>query len=71
MYPGIDARSNKELRTVVSNAKQDTITAPPERQYSVWIGRSILSSLNIFAEMWITKKEYDVTGLGIVHIKCI
>ena len=71
MYPGIDARTKNELRTVVSNAMQITITAPPERQYSVWIGGSILSSLNTFAEMWITKEEYDVTGLGIVHIKCI
>ena len=71
MYPEIDARSKKELRTVVSNAKQDTITTPSERQYSVWIGGSILSSLNTFAEMWITKEEYDVTGPGIVHIKCI
>ena len=42
-----------------------------ERQYSVWTGGSILSSLNTFAEMWITKEEYDVTGPGIVHIKCI
>ena len=42
-----------------------------ERQYSVWTGGSILSSLNTFAEMWITKEEYDVAGPGIVHIKCI
>ena len=52
----------------VSNAMQDTITAPPPRQYSVWISGSILSSLNTFAEMWITKKEYDVTVPVIVHI---
>ena len=72
MYPGIDARVEKELRALVSNAMQDTITAPPERQYSVWIGGSILSSLNTVAEMCIMKKEeYDVTGPGIVHIKCI
>ena len=42
-----------------------------ELQYSVWIGCSNLSSLNTFAEMWITKEEYDVAGPGIVHIKCI
>ena len=50
---------------------QITITAPPERKYSVWIGGSILSSLNAFVEMWTTKEEYDVAGPGIVHIKCI
>ena len=34
----------------------------------MWIGGSILSSLNTFAEMWITKGEYEVTGPGIVDI---
>ena len=69
--PGDRRGTKNELRAVVSNAMQVTITAPPERQYSVWIGGSILSSLNTFAEMWITKEEYDVAGPGIVHIKCI
>merc|ERR1712226_496133 len=71
MYPDIDKRMEKELKALVPNAMQVTITAPPERKYSVWIGGSILSSLSTFAEMWITKEEYDVTGPGIVHIKCI
>jgi actin-related protein len=48
-----------------------TITAPPERKYSVWIGGSIMSGLSSFAEMWITKEEYDVTGPQIVHIKAL
>ena len=69
--PGDRRGTKNELRAVVSNAMQVTISAPTERQYSVCIGRSILSSLNIFAEMCNSKKEYDVTGLGIVHIKCI
>ena len=69
--PGYRRGTDNELRAVVPNAMQVTISAPTERQYSVCIGRSILSSLNIFAEMWNSKKEYDVTGLGIVHIKCI
>jgi len=71
MYPGIDERMAKELKALVPAAMVVTITAPPERKYSVWIGGSILSSLSTFAEMWITKEEYDVTGPGIVHIKCI
>merc|ERR1719343_528643 len=71
MYPGIDARMEKELRALVPAAMQVTITAPPERKYSVWIGGSILSSLSTFAEMWITKEEYDVTAPTIVHIKCM
>merc|ERR1712187_351020 len=71
MYPGIDARMEKELRALVPAAMQVTITAPPERKYSVWIGGSILSSLSTFAEMWITKEEYDVTGPGKVHLEAL
>jgi actin-related protein len=71
MYPGIDTRMEKELRALVPNAMQVTITAPPERKYSVWIGGSIWSSLSTSAEMWITKEEYDVTGPSIVHLKAL
>jgi actin-related protein len=71
MYPGIAERMTKELKALVPAAMTVTITAPPERKYSVWIGGSIMSSLSSFAEMWITKEEYDVTGPQIVHIKCI
>jgi len=71
MYPGIDARMEKELKALVPNAMQVTITAPPERKYSVWIGGSIWASLSTSAEMWITKEEYDVSGPSIVHIKAL
>jgi actin len=71
MYPGIDTRMERELRALVPNAMTVTITAPPERKYSVWIGGSIFSSLSSSAEMWITKEEYDVTGPQIVHIKAL
>ena len=46
------------------------VVAPPERKYSVWIGGSILSSLNTFQQMWISKGEYDESGPTIVHRKC-
>eukprot|EP01084_Bolivina_argentea_P301264 519683_1 len=42
------------------------IIAPAERNISVWIGGSILSSLSTFQEMWICKDEYDESGPGIV-----
>eukprot|EP01083_Nonionella_stella_P268176 906385_1 len=50
--------------------KQPKIIAPPERNYSAWIGGSILSSLSTFEYYWISKDEYDSPGPGIVHRKC-
>jgi len=45
--------------------------APAERKFSVWIGGSIISSLDSFDEMWVKKSEWDDEGgRSMVHIKC-
>ncbi|PIC15785.1 hypothetical protein B9Z55_022627 [Caenorhabditis nigoni] len=60
----------------VPNVREETtvmkikIVAPLERKYAVWMGGSILASLNSFQEMWISKEEYDESGPSIVHRKC-
>jgi actin-related protein len=70
MYAGIADRMQKEIKALAPDSMTIKIIAPPERKYSVWIGGSILSSLSTFAEMWITKDEYDEAGPSIVHRKC-
>ena len=70
MFNGIPERLQKELALLAPDSMTIKIVAPPERQYSVWLGGSILSSLSTFEEMWITKDEYDESGPGIVHRKC-
>lgn len=70
MFQGIAERLNKELVALAPAAMKIKITAPPERKYSVWIGGSILASLNTFQQMWISKEEYDESGPSIVHRKC-
>ncbi len=44
----------------------------PERQFSAWVGGSIMSSLDNFHYMWVTKEEYDEKGKTLVSIdsKC-
>lgn len=44
----------------------------PERQFSSWVGGSIMSSLDNFHYMWVTKEEYDEKGKTLVSIdsKC-
>lgn len=41
-----------------------------ERRYGAWIGGSILASLGSFQQLWISKQEYDESGVSIVHKKC-
>ena len=70
MFPGINARLTNEIKAIVPESIYVRIITPPERKYSVWIGGSILGSLNTFQENWISKNDYYEFGCGIVHRKC-
>jgi len=70
MYPGLTDRMHLELTRLAPADAKIKMVAPAERKYSVWIGGSILSSLQTFESMWITKQEYDEAGPSIVHRKC-
>nr|XP_010964501.1 actin, cytoplasmic 1-like [Camelus bactrianus] len=70
MYPGFTNRMQKEINALAPSTVKVKIIAPPERQYSVWMGGSILASLPIFQQMWISKDEYDESGPSIIHHKC-
>eukprot|EP00172_Hildenbrandia_rubra_P001539 Plantae.Rhodophyta-Hildenbrandia_rubra.ctg21027.p2 GENE.Plantae.Rhodophyta-Hildenbrandia_rubra.ctg21027~~Plantae.Rhodophyta-Hildenbrandia_rubra.ctg21027.p2 ORF type:complete len:296 (-),score=40.09 Plantae.Rhodophyta-Hildenbrandia_rubra.ctg21027:1993-2754(-) len=70
MFAGIASRLQKELETLAPSSVKIKTVAPPERQFSVWIGGSILSSLSTFQQMWVSKGEYDEMGPSIVHRKC-
>ena len=71
MYKGLAERMTKELNAITPAGMSVRVIAPPERKYSVWIGGSILTSLNTFQENWVTKDEYDESGPSIVHRKCL
>ncbi|CAH2306039.1 actin [Pelobates cultripes] len=70
MYPDFADRMQKEITALASNTMKFKIIAPPERKYSVRIGGSILASLSTFQQMWISKQEFDESGLPIVQHKC-
>ncbi|CAF1467837.1 unnamed protein product [Rotaria sordida] len=69
MFSGIVDRMQKEITALAPSTVKIRIIAPQERNYAVWIGGSILSSLSTFQTMWITKQEYNEFGPSIVHRK--
>jgi actin beta/gamma 1 len=71
MFPGINERLTSEIKRLAPQAVTVRVITPPERKYSVWIGGSILTSLNTFQENWILREEYDDCGPSIVHRKCL
>lgn len=69
---GFNDRLNYEMTTMFNSARVK-IQAPGnsvERKYAGWIGGSILASLGSFHQMWVSKKEYDEFGAGIVEKRC-
>jgi len=70
MFAGMADRLSKEISALAPTNVKVKIIAPPERKYSVWIGGSILASLNTFEQMWVSKADYDESGPSIIHRKC-
>jgi len=69
MFVGFHERINKEFNALVPQTIATKVICPPKREYSTWIGGSILSSLGTFQPRWITKAEYNEFGPGIVNRK--
>jgi actin beta/gamma 1 len=69
MFPGIDARIQKEITILAPPTVRVRVVAPPERAFLPWIGGSSLASLD--SVPWTSKAEYDESGPSIVHRKCV
>lgn len=58
--PGLTGRLQEEINTLSPKLTRVGVLASPDRQYSVWIGGSILASLTTFAtnatKLWISKQ---------------
>jgi len=69
---GFNDRLNNELGTLYPGVKIRIHAAglSSERRFGAWIGGSILASLGTFHQMWISKKEYEENGPGIVEKRC-
>ncbi|XP_057797109.1 actin-1-like [Salvia miltiorrhiza] len=70
MFRGFADRISKEMAALAPSTTKVEVLAPPHRNYSVWIGGSILASLSTFQQTWISKGEFDELGASIVYRKC-
>ncbi|GAW11657.1 hypothetical protein ANO14919_010050 [Xylariales sp. No.14919] len=69
---GFNDRLNNELMAMHPGMKIKLHAAglSTERRFGAWIGGSILASLGTFHQMWISRKEYEENGVGIVEKRC-
>lgn len=71
LYKNLPDRLELELDKLAPQPNMAKVVATPDRYYSVWTGGSTLSSLATFEANWITKDEYEESGVDIVHRKCV
>ncbi len=67
---GLAERLSIELRSLVPPTIDVRVTAPDDRQYSAWVGGSMLASQPGFTPLCISRPEYEEAGAKIVHRKC-
>ncbi|XP_072369060.1 actin-1-like [Scyliorhinus torazame] len=70
LFPGMEERLLKDIKLHTPSGVQVKVIAPPERNYSVWVGASILTSLASFKHMWITFNDYNDFGPSVVNKRC-
>ena len=70
----INGTANKiysEMKKMVNQNMKINIHSPKNPHLLCWIGGSIISKLEIFKKMWITKQEWEENGNKILHEKTI
>ena len=71
LFPGFAERLQKEITALAPPTVRIKVIATPERRYLSWIGGSVLVSLSTFQQMWITKQEYEESGLSVARAKLL
>lgn len=72
LVKGLTERIEKELINIYPGGRVRIQAAglTYERRFGSWIGGSILGSLGTFHQMWVSKKEYEEFGVGIIEKRC-
>ena len=68
MFPGIAERLTKEISSFVPSDVKGSVTAPPNRSYSAWVGGSMIASMS--TTQWLTSEDYDEEGPSGIHRRC-
>lgn len=70
LFLKIRKKFEKELQSLAPTGKTVKVIAPPERKFSSWLGGAILSSMENFrTTMFVSKKEWNENGSGVIYDK--
>ena len=70
-FNGLNEQLNSELKNKLAKKSKINIQKSEKPQYSCWIGGNIISTLEIFKKMWVTRNDWNESGNKIIHVKTI
>ena len=70
-FNGLNEQLNSELKNKLTKNTKINIQKSENPQYSCWIGGNIISILEIFKKMWVTRNDWNESGNKIIHTKTI
>ena len=70
-FNGLSEQLNSELKNKVTKNMKVNFNKPKEPKFCCWIGGNIISTLEIFKKMWVTKNVWNEQGTKIIYVKTI
>ena len=68
-FSDIEERIEKKIWNKSLRSDKGRIVKAQEPKLSVWIGGNLVSTLDIFKKMWISRDEWSEKGIKIIHSK--
>ena len=70
-FNGLYEQLHTELKNKVIKNMKINLNKTDKPEFSCWIGGNIISTLEIFKKMWVTRNEWNEKGSKVIHIKTI
>ena len=70
-FNALNEQLHSELKNRLIKNMKININKSEKPKYSCWIGGNIISTLEIFKKMWVTKNDWNEKGSKVLHVKTI
>ena len=70
-FNGLYEQLHTELKNKLIKNMKINLNKTDKPEFSCWIGGNIISTLEIFKKMWVTRNEWNEKGSKVIHVKTI
>ena len=70
-FNALNEQLHSELKNKLIKNMKININKSVKPKYSCWIGGNIISTLEIFKKMWVTRNDWNEKGTKVIHVKTI